>query len=234
MIEYIFRPIDKWPREFTRERKRHAPFHTVKTVRNDSGGSWKQRADLPFERVVRDLALEAERHGAKLVVVQLALKGSEIRRDGLPYATAKPAHPGVIVAFEGKYGPVKMPCDAFMEWKDNLRAISVTLEHLRGVDRYGVSTMGEQYRGWTALPPAPDAARGLTIDEAAAILNEFAPFVTPEWIRGDREAFKTAQRAARIKAHPDTGGSNEAFKRVEEAAEVLARLHGDSSGDSRS
>jgi hypothetical protein len=209
MIEYIFRPIDKWPREFTKVRRRNSPFDTT------------------FEKTIRQLTAEAERMGARNVIIQLALEFGQIRRDGLPYADALPTHPGVIVAFEGKHGPVKMPCDAFAHWNDNLRAIVLTLEHLRGIDRYGVSTMGEQYRGWTALPPGPDAAKGLTVDEAALVLNEFAPFVTPDWIRGDREAFKTAQRAARIKAHPDNGGSNEAFKRVEQAAEVLARLHGE-------
>jgi len=226
MIEYVFRPIEKWPRAFTKERKRNAPFHTRRHVPSSMGGSgYFVRADIPFERVVRDLANEIERHGGTRVIIQLALPPAQIRRDGLPYSTARPEHPGVIVAFEGEYGPVKMPCDAFMDWKDNLRAISVTLEHLRGVDRYGVTSMGEQYRGWTALPPAPGEDR-MTFDEAAEELYKYAPFVAISWIQTDVEAFKSAHRLARQKAHPDAGGSDEAFKRVGMAAEILGKHHG--------
>lgn len=208
MIEYVFRPIDKWPREFTKSRRRTSPFA------------------LPFERVVRDLAIEVQRHGARRVVIELALEREAIRRDGLPYATATPAHPGVIISFETKHGPVKMPCDAFADWKDNLRAIGITLEHLRGVDRYGVSQHGEQYRGWTALPPAPSDAR-MTFEQAAEEIAKYAPFIGVDWIRSDAEAFKNALRIARTKTHPDKdGGDDEAFKRVEAAAEILGTHHG--------
>lgn len=207
MIEYIFRPIVKWPREFTQGRRKKSPFTTT------------------FDKNVRQLAAEVDRQGGRRVVIQLALDFGQIRRDGLPYADALPSHPGVIVAYDGKRGPVSMPCDAFEHWNDNLRAIVLTLEHLRGIDRYGVATSGEQYRGWTALPPGPDQARSMTLDEAAAVLNEFAPFVGLDWIRGDREAFKTALRAARIKTHPDQGGREEDSKRVAKAATILERVH---------
>lgn len=208
MIEYIFRPIVRWPREFTKARRKHSPF------------------DTSFDKSVRQLAAEVEKQGARRVIIELALDFGQIRRDGLPYSDAVPQHPGVIVAFETRRGPVSMPCDAFQHWNDNLRAIVLTLEHLRGIDRYGVSTNGEQYRGWTALPCGPDARQEMTVDEAAAVLNEHAPFVAALWITSDVEGFRAALRVARVKTHPDKGGSTDAFQRVEAAADVLKRIHG--------
>jgi hypothetical protein len=225
MIEYVFKPIDKWPREFTKERKRRAPFHQVKTVTQQtfSGGATytqKIRQDLPFDRIVRELSIEVERHGAKKVIIQLALPESQIRRDGLPYSTAKPDHPGVIVAFQTKHGPVKMPCDTFAHWQDNLRAISVTLEHLRGVDRYGVTQHGEQYRGWAALPASSQAMSG---SEAADFISRHCEYVPASWIMEKAEAFKTAYKVAAAKLHPDNQdtGNAEEFKTLQAAADVL-------------
>lgn len=37
-------------------------------------------------------------------------------------------------------------------WQANIRAIAKTLEHLRDLDRWGVTKRGEQYTGWKALP----------------------------------------------------------------------------------
>lgn len=226
MIEYIFRPIDKWPRAFTKDRRKRAPFHTHETRTWQSGGTYTVKAPLSFDRIVRELSNEVERHGAKRVIIQLALDAAKIRRDGLPYSEARPEHPGVIVSFETKNGPVKMPCDAFTDWKDNLRAIHVTLEHLRGIDRYGVSQHGEQYRGWQALPPGPGGAPRMTLQDAAAFINQHVPFVSAEWIADRKDAFDIAYRQAAKALHPDAGGDEETFKQLQTAAEVLRAHHG--------
>lgn len=208
MIEYIFRPIDKWPRELTKKRSRYSRF------------------DTSFDRNVRQLAAEVEKAGGRRVVIQLALEFGQIRRDGLPYSDAKPKHPGVIVSFDGKHGPVKMPCDAFEDWRDNLRAITLTLEHLRGIDRYGVSTHGEQYRGWTALPPAPGTEPEMTATEAAEFLAS-QTFIGAQWILDTRDAFDQAYRNVAKKLHPDVGGDEELFKKLQKAAALIRAHHGD-------
>lgn len=53
MIEYIFRPLDKWPREFTPDRKRHAPFHARKRVASSmpGGSDYTVRAELRAARI---------------------------------------------------------------------------------------------------------------------------------------------------------------------------------------
>jgi hypothetical protein len=131
------------------------------------------------------------------------------------------------VAFDGEYGPVKMPCDAFTDWKDNLRAISVTLEHLRALDRYGVSQHGEQYRGWTALPPGPGGTPAMSGSEAAEFIASHVEFIPGSWILEKKEAFDTAYKIAAKKLHPDVaGGNTELFKQLQAAADVLKRHHG--------
>lgn len=208
MIEYIFRPIDKWPREFTKKRRVSSPFKVDHT------------------KALRHLAREAAQLGARRLVIQLAIEPSAVRVDGLPYADTKPKHPGVIVAFEGKHGPIKMPCDAFVDWRDNIRAIGLTLERLRLADAYGVTQHGEQYRGWTALPPGPGGTPRMTAHEAAAFINQHVPFVATDWIIERKDAFEIAYRQAAKALHPDSGGDAELFKQLQDAAEVLRAHHG--------
>jgi hypothetical protein len=53
-------------------------------------------------------------------VIELALDEGDIRLDGLPRAHARPRHPGVIVSFDSKHGPLGYGTDAFPD----LRAAS--------------------------------------------------------------------------------------------------------------
>jgi hypothetical protein len=75
---------------------------------------------------------------------------------------------------------------------------------LRAVDRYGVSRHGEQYRGWTAIEAGPSTAARA---EAEALLARYG---------GEREALKAT--------HPDRGGSEEAFRKVQDARRILGSV----------
>jgi hypothetical protein len=121
-----FRPIDVWPGELTRERRR-SPF----------GSDYASTLDL--------LGREMAHLRARDAVLMLALQESDLRRDGMPRSGARPAHPGVIVAFDSKHGPLKYATDVFTDWQSNLRAVALGLESLRRVDRYGITKRGEQY-----------------------------------------------------------------------------------------
>ena len=206
MTELQFRSLDRWPRTPTAVRVR-ARF-------SDDYG----KTIALLERELRHLK-------ARDVVVLADCAESDLRRDGTLRAGCRLRSPGIVLCFNGKHGPVRMPCDRYDDWRDNLRAIAVSLEALRAVDRHGVTTSGEQYRGWTALPPAA-GAEGMTVDAAAAEISTHAPFISGDWIKTDVEAFRTALRTARVKTHPDKGGSEESFKRIELAADVLRRHHG--------
>lgn len=216
MATFKFVPIVTWPRPFTKAR-RGSPFQS----------GYQQTIDL--------LTRELDHLSAKNVVLQLALSASDLRRDGLPRAQARPAHPGVIVSFEArgkddKGGALSFPCDAFTDWESNLRAIALSLEALRKVDRYGVTSNKEQYRGWAALPaPGAGPAAGEALEAArfvarcAGVGADMAGEVL-----ADGETMKYYYRIAAKLTHPDRmGDDGETFVQLQEAKDVLDRHHGE-------
>jgi hypothetical protein len=84
----------------------------------------------------------------------------ELRRDGMPYADFKqPADPGVAVYFDrivgGKRTPFVVACDTYSRVLWNLRAVGLTIDAMRSIQRYGASSLLEQaFQGFAALPPA--------------------------------------------------------------------------------
>lgn len=199
-----FRPIDRWPGESTKRRQR-SRFRA----------GWSDTLEL--------LQRELDQLKAKNTVVMLDLTEDDIRLDGWPRANANPGHPGVILAFESPYGPLKYPCDTFTTWKDNLRAIALALEALRKVDRYGVTKRGEQYTGWRALPgPSGEAT---TAQQAAGILASESGGHTQQ-ILDHPDAAGAAIRQALMEAHPDRGGSPDRFHAVQTARRVIEAHHG--------
>ena len=196
-IEVQFEPLETWPGEHTAERRK-SQFHTGFVV--------------TMRQLERELtALECER-----VVIQIDADRSQIRRDGLLRADAR-ARPAVIVSFDSKFGPVSYPCDTFDDWSDNLRAITLALESLRKIDRYGVSNRGQQYRGWQALP-APTRPCFKTKEEAIGFLKKILGVGI---YIGTHENIERAIRAAESQTHPDHGGNPDDFKRVQAARELL-------------
>jgi len=200
-MRVLFRPIVEWPEEHTRSRQR-------------------ARFDTGYEATKSLLERECSHLGAREVIIQVAIPESDIRIDGTyPKANARSAHPGVVVSFDSKHGPLRYATDTFTHWNDNLRAIALGLEALRKVDRYGVSKGGEQYRGWNALPAATPMGAPLTIATAVEFIHDHAPGV--EWDYDDAEAVDRAYRVAAKCLHPDAGGNPADFRRLTEARELL-------------
>jgi hypothetical protein len=195
---FAFRPIQHWPGKLTAKRKRSLFSAT-------------------YGKTLALLDAELRHLGARNVVLQVAIPASEIRLDGRPRVRATATHPGVILSFDSKHGPLSYPCDRYDEWEDNLRAIALAMEALRTVDRYGVGRGNEQYTGYAALP-APAAGMGPL--EAARLLSRYAG-LPPEAILGSKETAQAAYRTAALASHPDRGGDPEDFKRVQMARDLL-------------
>lgn len=171
----------------------------------------------PYSDTLARLDHELVALGASEAVVEADFRVQDIRLDGLPRANARtPLHPGVRVAFESRHGPLIYATDAYELWQHNLRAITLGLEALRAVDRYGITRSGEQYRGWTAIESAPTMTR----DDAADRLLNLAG-----WARHDAPMLPTtidkAYRAAARRCHPDTGGSKGLFQELQQVMSVL-------------
>jgi hypothetical protein len=203
MLNCTVRPVTVWPGKST-------PYHARK--RDIFKAGWSQTMDL-LERELFQL-------NAKNVVLEMNVTEREIRNDGMVRADARPSSPGVVLRFTGKHGPMTMPCDRFTDWQANVRAIALSLEALRKVDRYGVTQTGEQYRGWKAIGSLDG-----DVTAAATFISTLAGSAMSA-VRDDQAAFQIAYRAAARKAHPDAGGSHETFITVQRHGDVLRRHHG--------
>jgi hypothetical protein len=145
--------------------------------------------------------------------------------DGMFYAGAKLRTAGIILSFDSKVGPLSHPCDKYSHWQANLRASALSLEALRAVDRYGVTSRAEQYKGWAKLPPPPDAVF-VSAHEAAAFLAGIVPEIDEREIVCNPDKYREAYRLAAGATHPDrTGGDDAKFKRVQAARLVLDGHH---------
>lgn len=200
-MEYRFSPILVWPYPpRTRPRKR-APFRAV----------WSSTRAI--------LQKELAHLQARNVVIQCDADASAFRLDGMLRADAKLRSPRIILSFDSTHGPLSYPCETFDQWQANVRAIALGLNALRMVDRYGVARRGEQYAGFKSLPGPPPAAnngRPMRPDEALNSLRSCVGSFSISYPDLGR-AIRNAQR----KTHPDAGGTAEAFKCVQAAAEAL-------------
>ncbi|MGH3189992.1 MAG: hypothetical protein ACRDOL_22555 [Streptosporangiaceae bacterium] len=201
-LRYRFRPLGPWT----------GPATPAGSRRN---ATFKATYPATLALVFR----EAEKLGARELVLQVDISDRWIRTDGLPAANARfGSHPGVVVSFESRYGPLRYATDAFTEWRDNLRAIALSLEALRAVDRYGVSKRGEQYTGWKALPAGTGAAFG-SADDAEQWMRQVA--LERFQIEADRDRPTAIYHALARRMHPDTGGDRGEWDRLDAARQLL-------------
>lgn len=191
---YVVRPLGPLLRG-THNRTR-APFTAT----------WTSTLDL-LDREIRQL-------GGKSWVLQVDVSDHWIRQDGGLHAKAVPASPAVRIVFDCAYGTLNYACDRYTRWQDNVRAIALSLEALRRVDRYGVAQSGEQYRGWTEI-----AAEPATMTRAQAA--EFLAYWSGMQAAQAAAAPKSAWQQAAKRAHPDAGGDHDTFVRLTAARDLL-------------
>jgi hypothetical protein len=153
---------------------------------------------------VQHLYDELDRLGATNIVVSSDMR---VRLDGRPYADQKKLEePGVAVYFTLNGRQQCIPCDKWDSVKDNVRAIGLTVEALRGLDRWGAKEMVDAaFSGFTALP-----AGGASASENWWDVLGVDPDATRDKVRS--AYLKLAQEM-----HPDTGGSEAAMLRLNKA-----------------
>ncbi len=197
---FSFRPLVAFPRPLRTNRKQSS-----------------FRAGL--ELTLAQLGEELKAVKAKNAVVQLRLGDNGLRADGMPKVAL--SSPEVVLSFERESGAFSMPCDTYTDWRDNLRAIVLSLSALRAVDRYGVTQSGEQYRGWQALPPKSEEALDFESREEAAQWLGTVGNELPEFLLSHPAVALGAYRTAARKLHPDAGGDAADFRRLQKAREML-------------
>lgn len=211
-MRHTIRPLDRWPEQNTSPRRSGSIFKT------------------PWDKTLQMLGKEAEHLGADLIVIEIVAPDSARKRaDGSIHAATKSTHPGAVVNLTTPRGPLRFATDAHEaryyndppEWQMNVHAITLGLHALRAVDRYGITSSGQQYTGWLQIESGAIALpAGMTKDEAAAVIGEMAGWrIPPDWM--DPRVVQLAYRDAARLHHPDAGGDRANWDRLEAAMRAL-------------
>jgi hypothetical protein len=200
----VFRPLPAWTDPETTSRRSSTTFRST----------WAKTKNL--------LRKEADYLGASEVVVQVVVTENDLTQSGTLRARTRVRHPGVVVSMNTRHGSLRYATDTYenpfggsSSWEANAHAIALALVALRAVDRYGVTSRGEQYTGWKALP-GPVSPE----ESAARVVGEMAGWDAPPDPANQTVLRKAWLAAIRIH-HPDVGGSHEDFIRLTEAGRVL-------------
>lgn len=127
-----------------------------------------------------------------------------------------PKEPGVVAYFDWveeryprKIVAMAIPCDRWTKIQDNVRAIALTVEAMRGMERWGAKHMiKSMFMGFKALPAGDSDWRAvLKVQQQASA-----------------EEIKAAYRKLANELHPDKGGKHEDFIRVQKAYETAVGL----------
>ena len=123
-----------------------------------SPNGYKSKRPWTFARARDDLLAELQRMDVIEAVVSTDMP---LRLDGLPRGNAAdPEDPGIALYFkrvagDGYVRSYTMTCDLYTRLADNTRALVLTIESLRRIERHGSSELMEQaFSGFAALPPA--------------------------------------------------------------------------------
>lgn len=176
-----------WPDGWPRAKHRRASPYKVTT-------------DSALEQLLGDLRLMGARH----VIVS---SNVPLRRDGTMYRgdhseSALP-DPGVAVYWDDRKGePRVIACDMWRTVRENVRAIGLTIEALRMIERAGASHLLDRaYQGFARLPAGGE--------DCWTVLG---------LVRGaSREQISARFRALTSNHHPDRGGDAAAFTRITQA-----------------
>ena len=168
------------------------------------------RFKMPQHAAQEKLIHELELLGAFNVRLSTNIK---LRNDGLPYASQpRVEDTGVAVYFDLAGEPRVLACDAWMRIGENMQAIAKTVEAMRGIERWGCTDMLDRmFRGFEALPMLDD-------DPWYVVLGMDKAAPTP--------AVEKAFRVLRSRHHPDHGGSEDQFDRVQKALEQFRESRG--------
>jgi DnaJ-like protein len=157
---------------------------------------------ITFEKAVSSLSDEIDRLGGKYPVLSTNL---EIRLDGSFKRNAgEPSDPGVAVYFSIKDKQRVFACDTYVSVRANIRAISLTIEALRSIARYGASDMMERALSAFEALPAP--------------LDPWQVLMLPRDAR--REDIEGAFKRLALKHHPDVGGSTAKMAELNRARDL--------------
>jgi hypothetical protein len=152
--------------------------------------------DKTFGSARDSLMAELRRMGATSVILSTSIP---LKSDGMPYANRnRLPDPGVAVYFTWKKKQHVIACDNWDKIESNTHAIQLTVEAMRGLDRWACTEMLERaFQGFSALPPPPADEKWWDVLEVIEM------------------QYKTRAR----QAHPDLGGNLAKMQKLNAAIE---------------
>lgn len=180
---------------------------------------WNRQEPAKFQTslwgATQNLIREIELLGGTNLIISSNLR---LRKDGLPYADQRqPQDTGVAVYFTWNGEQQCIPCDKWQKVEDNLHAIDLTINALRGLDRWGAKEMvNAAFRGFKALPAAIIVGAGTS----RAWHEVLEVSSTASW-----DVVEAAYRRLLHRVHPDKGGSAEAFQELQNAYKQAKELN---------
>lgn len=197
-----------YPLQWPLDRPRNQVRFPARFVTNTRGGYGARRRHSVGQGVETILA-ELRRMDASSAVIS---SNVQLRGDGLPRSgQPQPTDPGVAVYFKFERQDVCLACDTWTTVEDNLWAVALTLEAMRGIDRWGAAKLKATFTGYAALP-AP----------AGALWWEVLGLHDRATLEQVRDAYRALARAH----HPDAGGTHEEFVRIQSAYDVAMKVRG--------
>ena len=158
-----------------------------------------------WEDAIKELRHSVRMSGGKNLIVSSNL---ELRQDGLPYVKQKPDDCGVAIYFERNGAPSCITCDRYTSVVCNLWAIRLTIEAIRGIERWGSSDMmNRAFMGFAQLPPPTAQGRHWRL-----VLGIHDDCTNLDMVVGK---YRWLARTA----HPDYGGSADRMAELNAAIE---------------
>lgn len=193
----------------------------------DGWARTKYRASSPY-KVTTDVALEdllasIRQLGGRDIIVS---SNVPVRRDGTMYrgdhAEARMPDPGVAVYWTmrdpktGQLAPRVIPCDHWHTVRENVRALGMAIDYIRGLKRCGAGEIQDRaFAGFARLPETSGARpwwEVLGVDRNA----------DGRYIRG-------IYRSLAAEHHPDKGGDSATMARINDAYRQAMAERGETS-----
>jgi hypothetical protein len=123
----------------------------------------------------------------------------------------RPAESGVVAYFQLDQASIAVPCDRWKLVEHNIRAIALTIEAMRGMERWGAKHMiSAMFSGFKALPE-----KGSGVDPYEIMGLKRGQEYTEKQIT---DAFREQSKVC----HPDKpGGSNEKWLALRESHDLI-------------
>lgn len=194
--------------------KRAHPLHWPEGYPRTTNPKRAKFDDWTINQVRKELEREVKLFGGTDLIISSNL---ELNQDGTPRSKQRqPTDVGVAIYFDRDGVSYAMPEDLYNTVQDNLRALVLTLDSLRGIERHGgVHLVERAFKGFRALNN-PDA---LKWHEALVVPS------TSNW-----NEVKHAYRILAAKYHPDNPdtGDAEQFIVVNAAYDEAKKVFGES------